>query len=275
MNHKKTLWLHPMVRKQFFKKATISSLKQLSVVIALIILSGCKQPQTKLRIATAASMQYTMQRLTESFTLQTGIPCDIVTGSSGKLTTQITQGAPYDVFVAADMKYPRTVFDNRMAVSTPKTYAYGNLVLWSTKPEIPPSLQTLHLSTIKHIALANPKTAPYGQAALEVLKRTSLLDSLSTKLVYGESVAQASQFIFSGAADIGFTAKSIVVASGLKNKGHWVPVNQKLYTPIAQGIVLLKADNKQQEQAKKFYNFMFSDAATAILNTFGYSRTKP
>jgi len=254
----------------------ISKLGSLCIFsLALIMLLGCtpkKEPH--IRIATAASMHYTMQELSKVFTLQTGIPCDIITGSSGKLSTQILQGAPYDIFVAADMDYPNTLFQNKKTVVPPKIYAYGELVLWTTTSDVAPSLQILSLPEIKHIALANPKTAPYGRSAIEVLEKLNLLDRISYKLVYGESVAQASQFIFSQAADIGFTAKSVVMAPNTENKGKWTTINQQLYTPIAQGLVVLQ-NKEQQEEIQQFYNFLFSDAATAILNTFGYSRTKP
>ena len=244
-------------------------------LLAILLFFGCTQPQPQLRVATASNMQYAIQKLTQTFTQQTGIPCEIITGSSGKLTAQIQQGAPYDIFVAADMTYPNILFKNNFTTTAPKIYAYGELVLWSMKSKTAPTLPMLCLPEIKHIAIANPKTAPYGLASIEVLKKTDLLDSITSKLVYGESIAQASQFVFSQTATIGFTAKSVVMAPTIKNQGHWSPINQKLYTPLAQGIVLLKNDKQQSEEVQQFYNFMFSDQATAILNTFGYSRTAP
>lgn len=244
-------------------------LKFLSIAWLLSILSCNSSPSETLTIATAANMQFAMKAITSEFTTTTGIPCHVVLSSSGKLTAQIKEGAPYHVFVSANMKYPNDLFKNGFTASKPTIYAHGKLVLW-TKNSIHPSLSVLTSNDIKFIALANPKTAPYGEAALEVIKHYNLFDSIQHKLVYGESIAQTNQFIDTRAADIGFTAKSIVMALAEEKRGHWQPISDTAYSPIAQGVVLLNATPDMAIASKEFYNFLLSDKAKQILNTFGY-----
>lgn len=240
----------------------------LSLAFSLLLFSCIEQRKNTLTIATATNMQYVMTVLVDSFTQQTGISCDIILGSSGKLTAQIMEGAPYDVFVSANMKYPEILYTNGHTTKEPTIYAYGKLVLWSTKYKIP-SLSILKNDTIRHIALANPKTAPYGEAAISVIKDLKIYDDIKDKLVYGENISQTNQFILSGAADIGFTAKSIVLSKNLINKGNWASLTDN-YPPISQGIVSLKSSLFPKE-SEQFYTFIHSKKAQDILEEFGYS----
>ena len=219
-------------------------------------------------IATAANMQFAMKELAARFTEQSGIDCDLVISSSGKLTAQIREGAPFDVFVAANMKYPQEVFASGLAAGAPRVYAHGQLVLWSTAAGITPDLSLLTSSAIRHIAVANPKTAPYGEAALQVLDQAELLEKVRHKLVYGESIAQTNQFITTGAAEVGFTAKSVVLSLELKNMGAWAGLDETLYSPIAQGAIVL--DRARQDEAGKFLEFLFSAEAAQVLESLGY-----
>ena len=129
-----------------------------------------------------------------------------------KLTAQIKQGAPFDIFVSADMKYPQDLFESSFSKEPPWVYALGKLVLWSKGRKLESVRSALQDSGVQHIAIANPMTAPYGKAAKEVLVKYHLWDEIQPKLVFGESISQTNQFIQSGAADFGFTAKSIVMA---------------------------------------------------------------
>lgn len=223
-----------------------------------------------LTIATAANMQYAMTALTEAFIQETGIACEMVVSSSGKLTAQIQAGAPYDILVSADLKYPKVLYEAGLTQNTPDVYAKGQLVLWTMDTDEAPSLTMLTHPPIQHIALANPKIAPYGIAAQEVLQQAGIRDSLSQKLVFGESIAQVNQFVRSEAADIGFTAKSVVLSPNIKGKGEWVAIDTSLHSPILQGIVLLKADAARLEAARQFKEFLFSPKGKEILTTFGY-----
>src|SRR5690349_13800910 len=196
--------------------------------------------QTKITVAVAANMQYTLEALKAEFNKTDNTQIDVVLGASGKLTQQIMQSAPFDIFISADTAFPQKLFENKLAAEPPKVYAQGVLVLWSTKPGIKSVQDLIFLrnDSVKHIAIANPKTAPYGAAAEFALKKYDLYDRVSPKLVIGESITQASQFIATGAADAGFTAKSIVISGEMKGKGIWVELNGNDYPPIKQAAVL-------------------------------------
>lgn len=228
-------------------------------------------PAPKITIAVAANMQFAMKALTHTFARESGVECDLVISSSGKLTAQIKEGAPYDLFISADMKYPDVLYKAGFAVLKPEVYAYGKLVLWSMDNSIKPSLAILRTKLVKHIACANPKTAPYGVATIQVLKRNGMFSSVEDKLVYGESISQTNQFIISRSAQVGFTAKSVVLSPEMKGKGSWIELNPAGYSPIAQGVIILKRNQTEETNARKFYNFLFSAKAKEILKSFGYS----
>ena len=239
-------------------------------LLLILVITACSQKNTKkLTIATASNMQFAITELVQAFTEQSGIECETIISSSGKLTAQIMEGAPFDIIVSADMKYPEELFKNGFTTSKPKIYAYGTLVLWSMENDVEVSISSLTKNDIKHIAIANPKTAPYGLASIEVLKHYNIIDSLQHKLVYGENISQTNQFITSKAAEIGFTSKSVVIAN--KTKGKWVEINSNIYTPILQGIAVIKNNNNNSKEAKQFYDFMFSSKGKEILDKFGYS----
>lgn len=248
------------------RKAIITWLLTITALSAVAV-----NPAPVITVAVAANMQFAMQSLTRNFTKETGIQCNLVVSSSGKLTAQIKVGAPYDLFVSADMKYPETLYKAGLALEKPKIYAYGKLVLWSMDKSIKPSLKTLQSHEIKHIACANPKTAPYGLATIQVLKYKGIYNSVKSKLVYGESISQTNQFITSKSAQIGFTAKSVVLSPEMKGKGSWIELNPSSYTPIAQGVIIVKQDQAEEISARKFYSYLFSAQAKKILKNFGYS----
>lgn len=245
----------------------------LLLVICLGSLSCRKSPskEKNITVATAANMQFAMEALVAQFTARTGISCEVIIGSSGKLTAQIKEGAPYDLFVAANLLYPEEIARSGRAKSPPEIYAYGTLVLWTLTEGLEPSLEVLSGQEVTHIALANPKTAPYGRAAEEVLHYYSLYDSLRPKLVFGESIAQTNQFIASGAAEIGFTSLSVVVSPAMKGKGKWIALDSAGYSPIEQAVVLLNRD-EATGGAQLFYDFLLSEEAGQVLKNFGYSR---
>ena len=248
--------------------------KQAMGILLLCFLLGFKKPaDTKITVAVAANMQYAFTALQQEYEKKTGVKIEPVIGSSGKLTQQITEGAPFDIFISADTKYPQTLFQAHLTADSPKIYANGVLVLWSVKPGVKPAanLQLLTGIDIKSIAIANPKTAPYGVAAEEILKNYNLLDKVQAKIVYGESITQTSQYIASQAADIGFTAKSVVLSDEMKGKGTWVGLDAKKYSPIAQAAVILKYGKEHNaEAAQKFYDYLYSSSAKKILKKFGY-----
>jgi len=146
------------------------------------------------------------------------------------LTSQIENGAPFDVFLSADMKYPDKLYKDGFSSQAPKVYAYGVLVLWTMKNlDMSKGVNALSDPGIVKIALADPKVAPYGREAVNTLKFYKLYELLQKELVLGESISQANQFITIGAADIGFTAKSVVLSPNMMNKGKWVEVDPRSF----------------------------------------------
>lgn len=246
-------------------------------LLGLLLLSGVSRAQP-LRIAVAANAQFAALQLKTIFEKQTGQKVELVVSSSGKLTTQIQQGGPYDVFLSADTQFPDVLYANGFAVEKPRIYAYGALVLWTLKPlNLSAGLSVLTQASVQKIAVANPRTAPYGEAAMQVLQQAKLAGPLQTKLVFGESISQVNQYVLSGAVEAGFTAKSVVLDSSLVNKGHWLELKAGTYKPIAQAAVLIKKTGSAQvrPEARKFYDFLFSSSAQAIFRRYGYLSATP
>ena len=237
------------------------------------LLAGCSSGQgskKRLIVATAANVQYAMQEIKTAFEEKEGINIEVIASSSGKLTAQIQQGAPYDLLVSADIKYPADLYEKGFAAAPPAVYAYGTLVLWTMKDLSLDSVFALLLgSAVKKIAIANPKVAPYGKLTFEWFKHHDLLNVIEGKLVFGESIAQASQYILSGASDLGFTARSIVNSPGMSGKGNWVSLQPNLR--LEQGVVITTHGQKEHlEEAQRFYNFLFSEEAQNIFSRHGY-----
>ncbi|CAM3837374.1 molybdate ABC transporter substrate-binding protein [Mucilaginibacter galii] len=246
-------------------------MKRLLILLVVLVLPFAGIAQ-KLRIAVAANAQFVAKVLADEFKKQNGIEAELIVSSSGKLTTQIEQGAPFDVFLSADMKYPEELYSKKLSTDKPKVYAYGTLVMWAQKGiKLTGGVKALTSPAIRKIAIANAALAPYGEAAEQAMERSNLLSALKPKLVYGESIAQVNQYLLTGAADVAFTAKSIVLDPAQKSNQNWVEVNSKLYQPIAQGVVLLKSSSGASlVQAKNFYAFLFSTRAKQIFKAYGY-----
>lgn len=243
-------------------------------IFVFSISHSCVESSSKtktIRIATAANMEFVMDSLVFLYQKETGTQCELIIGSSGKLTAQILAGAPYDVFISANMKYPQEIYDKGLAVNPPKVYALGSLVLWSITDK-QPMLEKINNTSVKHIALANPENAPYGTAALEVLKKQNFYNEIRTKLVFGESVSQTNQFVLSASAEYGFTAKSVVLSPEMIHTGNWISIDDNLYNPIKQGVVVIKHQNRDVSDAIEFQDFLFSAKAQEIVRKYGYNQ---
>ncbi|MBK6622259.1 MAG: molybdate ABC transporter substrate-binding protein [Saprospirales bacterium] len=235
---------------------------------------SCGQaPETEpLTVAVAANAQFALKEIEAAFEAQTGIAVEVITGSSGKLSAQIRQGAPYDVFVSADTKYPEYLFREGKGAEAPRTYAFGALVLWTLKDlDISKGPALLADPAIQKIGIPNPQTAPYGEQAMRVLEHYQLLESVRDRLVFGESIAQANQYILSGACELGFTAKSVVMAPDLRGKGYWIELDKSAYLPIAQAALLTGyGKERHPHESRQFYDYLFSPQGRAIFQKFGY-----
>jgi len=246
--------------------------KIILILLALIWVSPIASHASGITIAGAANVQFTLEDLKAEFTKETGIEVKTVIGSSGKLTSQIENGAPFDIFLSADMKYPKTLYSEGFSLRSPQVYANGVLILWTMKNlDLSKGINVLTDAGVQKIAIANPDLAPYGRQAVNALKFYRLYDSLQKELVLGESISQANQFISTGAADIGFTAKSVVLAPNMQDKGKWIEVDPQSYKAIAQGVIVLRyADQNHAKEAHEFYDFLFSAAAQDIFKKYGY-----
>ncbi|WP_044233586.1 molybdate ABC transporter substrate-binding protein [Haliscomenobacter hydrossis] len=226
-----------------------------------------------LSVAAAANVRFALEELEKAFEKKTKLSININYSSSGKLSTQIIQGAPFDVFVSADEEYPQSLQKAGVTANIPKVYAQGTLVLWTTKSglSVKADGKILLSNKVQKIAIANPKTAPYGRAAIEWLKKKTLYTLVENKLVYGESIAQTTQYILAGACEIGLTAKSMVMAGEMRGKGTWVEIDARYYEPIRQAAVITTFGQKKHPQASRvFFDFLFSAEAQKIWKKHGY-----
>jgi len=254
------------------KFSTIARVKKLLGIVLLCCSYAIGAiAQQKITVAVAANMQYTIEAIKTRYHLTDPTEISVVVGSSGQLAQQILHGAPFDIFISADTSFPQRIAQASLAVAPPRVYAQGVLVLWSVRKDIlpKPDMALLMAPGITHIAIANPVTAPYGSAAQYILKKYNIYDAVAAKLVTGESITQTSQFIATGAADIGFTAKSIVISDAMKGKGVWVELNRNDYPPIEQAAVLIRQP-VANPAAARFYDFLFSAKSKAIYQQFGY-----
>jgi len=227
----------------------------------------------EVRIALAANMSYAITPIIEAFTqVHKGVSVHYTVGGSGKLATQVLHGAPFDLFLSANTAYPETIFKKGKAVEPPRIYARGALALLSRKPRnLWGGVEVLTQKDIAKIAIANPRTAPYGKAAVEVLDHAGLYEKVRHKFVYGESIAQTVAYA-TNAADIGIVALSALYAPQMtkwRTAEHYKEVDSSLYTPIDQGMVLLK-NVQDNSDAKAFYDFLGSKRVKAILKRYGY-----
>ena len=223
-----------------------------------------------LTIAAAANLQPVMEPLRDWYDSLHHQEIKLIFNASGKITTQIVHGAPYDVFLSADMHYPEQLTIAGLTTAPPQIYTKGQLVLWSMRSQPIPSLKALTDPSVHHVALANPEAAPYGRAAIEVIRGLGLEDSLARKLVYGESVGQATQFVQSGAADLGFTSGSFRHAPSIPASAQWLVIPDSLYAPIEQGAVIIRHQNRIHPQATAFMSFLTSPPCQEIFRKYGY-----
>lgn len=230
----------------------------------------------EVKVAVAANFLNTLHALAPLFEQQSGHRLLISAGSTGKLYAQLHHGAPYDVFLAADDKHPALLEKDGLVMPGRRiTYALGRLVLWSAramplKPlEESRGAQILQQSGVRHVAIANPATAPYGRAAYQTLNRMGLWRTLQSRIVQGEDVGQVFQFVASGNAQLGFVALAQVRNPKNTFSGDYWPVPEKFYDPIVQDLVLLKkAENNSAAQA--FLAFMQTVQARALIQKSGY-----
>lgn len=238
-------------------------------VVALLLATGAQAGT--LRVAVTASMKSAFTALAADFGKAN--PGDTVTvtyGSSGKLVAQVANGAPFDLFFSADMTYPQALVAQGHAAGPVHPYAVGHLVLWSLQPglaQLP--LEKLADAPIRRFAIANPGVAPYGERAREALQRAGAWGALEPKLVLGENITQAAQFIDTGAADAGLIALSLVLGPELQGRGHWSRVPDDVHEPLLQGYVVLRRA-QANPLAARLAAYLAGAPAQRILARYGF-----
>ncbi|MGC2160979.1 MAG: molybdate ABC transporter substrate-binding protein [Silvibacterium sp.] len=226
----------------------------------LITFAFTAHAQQTLRVAAAADLQPLLPAILAQFTAQTGIQTEASYKSSATLATSIINGAPFDLFLAADLSFPQKVIDAGLAEeSKPIPYARGTLVLWTRNDTPFKNLSYLSLTSpeLKSLAIANPQHAPYGRAAMQFLETLSNYNQLKPKLVVAENIAQTAQYAESGNAQMGFISLTSALTPQLKSSGHYIPVPRDAYPPILQGAVIIK-NSHNAEAAQRFLNFLAS-----------------
>jgi molybdate transport system substrate-binding protein len=242
------------------------------IVLGILVL-GLSLFAGQINIAVAANVSYAINDLISEFNkTNPDTKVEVTLGSSGKLTAQIKNGAPYNLFMAANMKYPEALYSEELAITKPIVYAQGSLAMLTVKElDLSKGINLAASSDVTKIAIANPKTAPYGKAAVEAMKNAKIYDTVSSKYVNAESISQTVTYTIT-AADIGFIAKSSLYSpkmSMYKKDINWVDVDSTLYTPINQGIVII-SNAKDNKEVKAFYDFILSENAKKIFKEFGY-----
>ncbi|MBX9819015.1 MAG: molybdate ABC transporter substrate-binding protein [Burkholderiaceae bacterium] len=241
------------------------------VGVLLCVLSGGALHAEEVTVAVAANFSAPVQKIAATFTAATGHKATVVVGSTGKLYAQIKNGAPFQVLLSADDETPTRLSKEGTAVSGSQfTYATGRLVLWSRQTGLVDAKgEVLRSGRFDHLALADPKLAPYGAAAVDVMAKLGLTASLQPKLVQGESIGQAYQFVFSGNAALGFVALSQVMVEGKLIEGSAWVAPAAMHSPLRQDAIVLNA-GKDSVAAAAFMAFLRSDAAKAVIRSFGY-----
>jgi molybdate transport system substrate-binding protein len=246
---------------------------RLSPLVAGLVVLGLSTSlhAAEVQVAVAANFTAPMQKIAADFEKDTGHKAQLAFGATGKFYAQIKNGAPFEVLLAADDETPAKLEKEGAAISGSRfTYAIGQLALWSAKPGyVDDKGAVLKKGAFEHLAIANPKLAPYGAAAVESLGKLGLLGSIEPKFVQGENIAQTFQFISTGNAELGFVALSQIYEGGkLKSGSAWI-VPASLHAPIRQDAVVL-SQGKDNPAAAALMKYLKSDPARAVIKSYGY-----
>jgi molybdate transport system substrate-binding protein len=232
------------------------------------------QAAQDIRVAAAADLKFALDELGTRYEKQTGSKIDLSYGSSGNFLAQIQNGAPFDLFLSADIEYPRKL--EAAGLAEPGTlyeYALGRIVIWmpaDTRVDLSKlGWKTLLDPSIQKIAIGNPEHAPYGRAAVAALRSAGVYEQVRAKLVYGENIAQAAQFVASGNAQAGILALSLAISPPMRRGKRW-EIPAIMHPPIEQAAVILKSA-KDRDGARAFLTFLKSAEARKILESYGFS----
>ncbi len=240
--------------------------------LASTFVSGQTRAEAReLTVAAASDLQYALPAVIQAFSAQSGVPVRVTYGSSGNLSAQIANGAPFDILLSADASYPRALIEQGNAdPASLRLYARGVLVLWLVPPRSEArDLKVLLLPSIQHVAIANPKHAPYGRAAEAALRSSGTYDQVAPKLVLGQNISQTAQFVESGNAQAGLIAKSLLQGGDIGKKGTVLEIPLDSYPPLDQAAVVTRR-GRANPAAREFVEFLRSGEAQAIFKRFGF-----
>ena len=249
----------------------------LSMVLACGVLLACLAPSVsaeEVTIAAASDLSFAFKEIVAEFEKTTGIHVKMTLGSSGNFYAQIQNGAPFDLYFSADIGYPKKLEEAGLTVpGSLYPYAVGRIVLWTgngSHLDLSKGLESLREPKIKKIAIANPKHAPYGRAAVAAMDYFNVYDQVKDRLILGENISQAAQFIESGACDAGIIALSLALAPAMKAAGQYWEIPATAHLPLEQGAVILK-QSKNPEAAKQFLEFMKGPQGQEIMKRYGFT----
>jgi len=236
----------------------------------LLLLPGLAAAGERLTIAAASDLRFALDEIVEAYQREhPGDDLRVTYGSSGRMTTQIMNGAPYDVFFSADIAYPQRLHDSGHAVTKPEVYAIGRIVLWGNRLDASGmTLEDLLHDDIRRVAIASPTHAPYGVRAMEALKSAGVWDELQPKIVNGDNIAQTARMVQAGGAEIGIIALSLARFPDLAEHPHHL-IDDELHKPLTQGFVVTRRGEHNQA-AHRFADYMHGDTARTIMENYGF-----
>jgi molybdate transport system substrate-binding protein len=246
-----------------------------ALVCLLILLCSARARGQEIAVAVAADLKFAMGELAANFEKQTGTRVNVTYGSSGNFFSQIQNGAPFDLFFSADVEYAKKLEAGRLAEpGTLYNYAVGRIVIWMPQgAKVDLSAQGMNAlldAAIQKIAIANPAHAPYGRAAVAAMKKAGIYEKVESKLVYGENISQATQFVQSGNAQAGIIALSLAISPAMKDSGKMWLIPAELHPPIEQAAVVVKSSQKK-EAATAFLEYIRSAAGKAVMDKYGFT----
>ena len=244
------------------------------VALCLFVITGANLAVAEeITIAAASDLNFAFREIVADYEKTTGNHVRLSLGSSGNFFAQLQNGAPFDLYFSADIAYPRKLEEAGLTVpGSLYQYAVGRIVIWTSREshiDVTKGVEALREPTIKKVAIANPKHAPYGRAAVAAMEYFKVYDQVKDKLILGENISQAAQFIESGACDIGIIAFSLAVAPAMKSKGTYWEVPAEAYPALEQAAVILKS-SKQQESAQSFLAFLKGAQGQEVMKRYGF-----
>lgn len=244
--------------------------KRILIVLCICLIAISNLSAQTITIAAAADLRFVMDEMTSEFKKSNpNIKIDVIYGSSGNLYQQILNQAPFDIFFSADISYPKKLESLNLAGSKPKLYAIGHLVMWSAKLDISKGIEILKSNDVKKIAIANPKVAPYGKRAIECLKYYKIDNQVKDKIVEGENVSQAAQFVLTGNAEVGLIALSLALSPEMKTIGKYFSIDEKSYSKLEQAYVIIKK-SETNKAVLKFTQFIETEQARKLFGKYGF-----